>query len=338
MKLNIILNIILLWLLIFSGCKAQKEITDINPEKYAKTIKSQSLKNKLYTFASDEFEGRATGESGQKKAAQYLVNFYKSIGINPPPQTEDYYQIIPTSYFKGRIPDTENIMAYIEGDGSTDELLVISAHYDHLGKEDTKVYNGADDDGSGTVAVLEIANAFKLAINDGYQLKRGILFLHFSGEEKGLLGSNYYSANPVFPLDNTVTNLNIDMVGRVDDAHKNNPEYVYLIGSDRLSTDLHQISEEMNQKYVQLDLDYKYNALDDPNRFYYRSDHFNFAKYDIPVIFYFNGTHEDYHKPTDTAEKINYDILAKRAQLVFYTAWYIANRPKRPFVDKPTLD
>lgn len=332
------LNIILLWLLIFSGCKAQKEITDINPEKYAKTIKPQSLKNKLYTFASDEFEGRATGESGQKKAAQYLVNFYKSIGVNPPPQTEDYYQTIPSSYFKGRIPDTENIMAYIEGDGSTDELLVISAHYDHLGKEGTKIYNGADDDGSGTVAILEIANAFKLALNDGYQLKRGILFLHFSGEEKGLLGSNYYSANPVLPLDNTVTNLNIDMVGRVDDAHKNNPEYVYLIGSDRLSTDLHQLSEEMNQKYVQLDLDYKYNALDDPNRFYYRSDHFNFAKYDIPVIFYFNGTHKDYHKPTDTAEKINYDILAKRAQLVFYTAWHIANRPKRPFVDKPTLD
>ncbi len=320
------------------GCKAQKDIADANPENYAEFIKSETLKNKLYTFASDEFEGRETGEPGQKKAAEYLKNFYQSIGIKPPLEDGNYYQDIPSSFFNDKFPDSENVVAFIEGDGSTDEILVLSAHYDHVGMNDDQIYNGADDDGSGTVAMMEIAKAFKEAENDGYHPRRGILFLHVTAEEKGLLGSLYYSKNPIFPIENTVANLNTDMIGRVDDRHKNNPNYVYLIGSNRLSTELHELSEAVNEKYVQLDLDYKYNAKDDPNRFYYRSDHYNFAKFDIPVIFYFNGTHEDYHQPTDTPDKINYELLAKRAQLIFYTAWDIANRDKRPFVDKPTKE
>lgn len=329
--------VLLISISIFFGCKAQKDITNANPENYAKTIKSMSLKNKLYTFASDEFEGRETGQPGQKKAAEYLMNYYKSIGVPSPYNDGNYYQDIPTSYFNGRLPDSENVVAFIEGDGSTEEILVLSAHYDHLGVRGDKIYNGADDDGSGSVALLEIAHAFKEAVNDGYQPRRGILFLHVTAEEKGLLGSKYYSENPIFPIENTVANLNTDMIGRIDNAHKDNPNYVYLIGSDRLSTELHQLSEDTNDKYVQLELDYKYNDENDPNRFYYRSDHYNFAKFDIPVIFYFNGTHEDYHKPTDTAEKIDYELLAKRTQLIFYTAWEITNREERPFVDKPTL-
>jgi len=321
---------------LFIACKAQKDITDVDPEKYAKHIKAQNLKTKLYTFASDEFEGRDTGMPGQKLAAEYLKNFYISIGVEAALGDNNYYQKIPASYFKNRIPDTENVVAYIPGDGSTDEVLVLSAHYDHIGVKGGKIYNGADDDASGTVALLEIANAFKKAVNDGYQPKRGIVFFHATAEEKGLLGSNFYSANPIFPLENTVANLNTDMIGRVDDAHKDNPNYVYLIGSDRLSTELHELSEEVNENYVNLILDYKYNALDDPNRFYYRSDHYNFAKYDIPVIFYFNGVHEDYHRETDTPEKINYDLLEIRAKLIFHTAWEVANREERPFVDKPT--
>jgi len=332
-------NLIIFFSIVIAfGCKAQKDITEINPEKYGETIQPQSLKNKLYTFASDEFEGRETGQPGQKKAAEYLKNFYQSIGVKSPLGDEDYYQDIPSSFFNDRLPDSENVVAFIEGDGSSDEILVLSAHYDHLGVRGEKIYNGADDDGSGTVAMMQIAKAFKEAENDGYQPKRGILFLHVTAEEKGLLGSLYYSKNPIFPIKNTVANLNTDMIGRVDDRHKDNPNYVYLIGSDRLSTELHELSEATNEKYVQLDLDYKYNAEDDPNRFYYRSDHYNFAKFDIPVIFYFNGTHEDYHQPTDTPDKINYELLAKRAQLIFYTAWEIANCEKRPFVDQPTKD
>ena len=155
-----------------------------------------------------------------------------------------------------------------------------------------------------------------------------------SGEEKGLLGSDYYSRNPIFPLENTVVNLNIDMVGRTDPKHEGGGDYIYLIGSDKLSTDLHKLSEVANETYTKMELDYTYNDEGHPERFYYRSDHWNFAKNNIPIIFYFNGTHADYHQPTDTIEKIEFDKLMKRAHLVFYTAWEIANREERIRVDK----
>ncbi|GAA4272105.1 M28 family metallopeptidase [Aquimarina gracilis] len=315
--------------------------TDITKESvvtsYAQTITAEELKEYLYTFAGDDFEGRDTGEPGQKKAAEYLKLQYKEMGIPSPLGEDDYFQEIPESYFRGGIKSSENVLAYIEGVEKPNEIIVISAHYDHVGIDNKgNIYNGADDDGSGTVSILEIAQAFAKAKKDGMGPKRSILFLHVTGEEKGLYGSRYYTdENPVFPLENTVANLNIDMIGRIDESHepedKNN--YIYLIGSDRLSTDLHNISEEMNTKYVNLDLDYKYNAKNDPNRFYYRSDHYNFAKHNIPSIFYFNGVHEDYHKPTDTPDKIEYELLAKRAQLIFYTAWEVANRLERIVVD-----
>jgi Zn-dependent M28 family amino/carboxypeptidase len=326
----------ILTIALFVSCKAQKDITNANPKKYAKQIKPQTLQTKLYTIASDEFEGRDTGQPGQKKTAEYLKSFYKSIGVKAALGDDNYFQIIPSSFFNDNIPSSENVVAYIPGDGSTEEVLVLSAHYDHIGKKGDKIFNGADDDGSGTVALMEIAKAFQEAVNDGYVPKRGIVFLHVTGEERGLLGSLYYTENPIFPLENTVTNLNTDMIGRIDKSHENNPNYVYLIGSDRLSKELHELSEDVNEEYTQLYLDYKYNARNDPNRFYYRSDHYNFAKYDIPVIFYFNGVHEDYHMETDTPEKINYDLLAKRTELIFYTAWEVANRENRPFVDNPS--
>jgi Zn-dependent M28 family amino/carboxypeptidase len=137
------------------------------------------------------------------------------------------------------------------------------------------------------------------------------------------------SITPVFPLSKTVVDINIDMIGRVDNAHAGNPNYVYVIGSDRLSTELHQINENSNKFFTQLELDYKYNAPDDPNHFYERSDHYNFAERGIPAIFYFNGTHADYHKPTDTADKIDFSAMAKRAQLAFHTAWDISQRTIR---------
>lgn len=229
--------------------------------------------------------------------------------------------------------NTSNVLAFIEGEDLKDEVLVITSHYDHVGTTDGKVYNGADDDGSGTVAVVEIAEAFAQAKAAGYGSRRSILFMNVSGEEKGLLGSEYYTNHPVIPLEKTVANLNIDMIGRVDPEHDETPAYVYVIGSNRLSSELHQINEEANATYTDLILDYKYNALDDPNRFYYRSDHYNFAKHQIPIIFYFNGVHEDYHQPGDTPDKIRYDLLEQRARLVFYTAWKLANQDKRIEVD-----
>lgn len=320
------------------GCKSQKkDVTEVDPIRFSKSITSSELSDYLYTFSSDEFEGRDTGSEGQKKAAQYLKNYYSSLNIPGGSMEEDpYFQTIDSSYFKGKLPSSENVIAIIEGSEFPEEYLVITSHYDHEGIKNGEIYNGADDGSSGSMAMMEIAEAFQKAVEEGYRPKRSVVFIHLTGEEKGLLGSKYYTEYPVFPLENTVANLNMDMIGRVDKAHENDPNYIYLIGSDKLSTELHEISEEANSTYTNLKLDYTYNDDNDPNRFYYRSDHYNFAKYDIPIIFYFNGIHEDYHKPTDTAEKIEYDVLEKRAKLVFFTAWEIANREKRPFVDKPT--
>jgi hypothetical protein len=225
--------------------------------------------------------------------------------------------------------NTENVLGFIEGTDKKDEVVVLTAHYDHIGKEGDKIFYGADDDGSGTVGLLELAEAFGKAKQEGHGPRRSILIMPVTGEEKGLLGSEFYTDNPVYPLINTVADLNIDMIGRLDDDHLNNENYVYLIGSDKLSTDLHKISEEANKTYTHIDLDYKFNRTDDPNRFYYRSDHYNFAKNKIPVIFYFNGVHADYHQPTDTVDKILFDKIAKITKLVFYTAWEIANREER---------
>ncbi|MFT5243262.1 MAG: hypothetical protein ACJA1H_000960 [Glaciecola sp.] len=231
--------------------------------------------------------------------------------------------------------ESENVVAFIKGTEKPDEILIISAHLDHEGIKDGKIYNGADDDGSGTVAILEIAEAFKAAADNGDGPKRSILFLHVTGEEKGLLGSKHYADNdPIFPLKNTVADLNIDMIGRTDPKREGDRNYVYLIGSDKLSTELHNISEEANTKYTNIILDYTFNDENDPNRFYYRSDHYNFAKNNIPVIFYFNGTHDDYHQPSDTPDKIQYDLLENRTRLVFYTAWEVANRDARIIADK----
>jgi hypothetical protein len=225
--------------------------------------------------------------------------------------------------------ETENVLGFIEGSDKKEELVVITAHYDHVGKKGDQIFNGADDDGSGTSALMEMAQAFTIAKSNGHGPRRSLLFLTFTGEEKGLLGSDFYSKNPVWPLDKTVANLNIDMIGRVDPLHEDQDQYIYIIGSDRLSMDLHMINEQMNQLYTHMDLDYKYNSPDDPNRFYYRSDHYNFARYNIPIIFYFNGTHADYHQSTDTVEKIRFDLLKKRTDLIFHCTWELANRDER---------
>ena len=494
----------------------KNEAKVVNPTEYASTITTEELKEMLYKYASDEFEGRETGEKGQKMAVEYLKEQYKAMGIETPLGNDDYFQEVPlekqsvseakisvngtdfksfedhvvlrtsgnvdissdeivyvgygidadnysdyknmnvkgkivlakagepkdaegnyvtsgnsedTKWTNGRqsllskrdaardngakaliymdsdlflryapyyqrqamagvsgrlslkskdteltmlmvneslgkalhssiledgtpkvvkskmelsienkseAVSSENVVAYIKGSEKPNEIVVISAHLDHEGIKDGQVYNGADDDGSGTIAILEIAEAFKMAEKAGYGPKRSILFLHVTGEEKGLLGSRHYTDNdPIFPLENTVADLNIDMIGRTDPKRKEGDRnYIYLIGSDKLSTELHNISEEVNNKFCNIELDYTYNDENDPNRFYYRSDHYNFAKNNIPVIFYFNGTHDDYHRPSDTADKIEYDLLENRARLVFHTAWEVANRAERIIVDK----
>jgi len=229
-----------------------------------------------------------------------------------------------------------NVIGFIEGSDPMmkKEYVFVTAHYDHLGIADSSViYHGADDNASGTSGVIEIARAFAEAKKKGEGPKRSVVCMLVSGEEKGLLGSDFYVQFPLFSLNKTIVDINIDMIGRVDERHAGNPNYIYVIGSDRMSSDLHAINEQVNKDYTQLELDYKYNDPNDKNRYYERSDHYNFAQRGIPAIFYFNGTHADYHKPTDTADKIDFNAVAKRTQLAFHTAWEIANRPWRLQVD-----
>jgi Zn-dependent M28 family amino/carboxypeptidase len=331
----------LLVLVIALSCANTKIFTDNEVTivtKYMSTITTQELKTHLYIVASDEMQGRETGTIGQKKAGEYLISQYKKNNISYPKGANGFYQSVPAAYLNAKrnenLEDSENIWSFIEGSEKSNEIIVISAHYDHIGIKNGKVYYGADDDGSGTVALLEIAEAFQKAKKDGHGPKRSILFLHVTGEEHGLHGSRFYTENPLFPLNNTITNINIDMIGRRDDAHAKTNNYIYLIGANRLSTDLHNICVDANKKYTQMELDFKYNDPNDSNRFYERSDHYNFAKNGIPSVFLFNGVHADYHQKTDTPDKIEYDALAKRAQLAFTIAWELANREKRPLVDK----
>ncbi len=339
--------IVALGVLFFQSCSVKNspldhsdsntiETGESNPFQNAlNQIKEADLKKNLYIIASDEMQGRDTGSPGQKKAGEYMINFYKELGISHPPKMDSYYQKVPSEFMKswsGTLPDSENILAYIPGSEKPEEIIVVSAHYDHVGTKNGVVYNGADDDGSGTVAVMEIAKAFQSAKKAGHGPKRSVLFLHVTGEEHGLFGSDYYAKNPIFPLENTVVDLNIDMIGR-DDPENRGKQYVYVIGSDMLSSELKTINEAANKKTVNLELNYKYDDPKDPQRLYYRSDHYNFAKNGIPVAFYFDGIHEDYHKPTDTPDKIDYPLLTKRTQLVFATAWELANRDARIVVD-----
>lgn len=301
-------------------------------EEYAATITSKELKEMLYIYAGDDMRGRMTGSKGQKLAVNYLRDYYIAQGIESALEDDTYFQRVPAEYLtRLKEPsDSENVVAFIQGSEFPEEIIVLSAHLDHVGVDEKgNVFNGADDDGSGTIAMLEMAEAFQRAVKDGNGPKRSILFLHVTGEEIGLYGSRYYTENPIFPLANTVCNLNTDMIGRIAPDKIDTPNYIYLIGSDRLSQELHDVSAQIAKKYSDLEIDYTYNDLDDPNRFYYRSDHYNFAKNNIPVIFYFNGTHEDYHQASDTPEKINYELLAKRSKLIFFTAWEIANQEER---------
>ena len=221
-----------------------------------------------------------------------------------------------------------NVIGYVEGTDKKDEYVFLTAHYDHLGKHGDIIYYGADDDGSGTVSVIEMAEAFAKAKQEGHGPRRTVVFMTVSGEEKGLWGSEYYSDHPVFPLEKTTVDLNTDMVGRIDPNRNygDSTNYVYVIGDDKLSTDLTPISKAINDKYTKLELDYKFNAPDDPERIYFRSDHYNFARKGVPIIFFFDGIHADYHKPTDTVDKINFDVMEKRVRFIFLTAWEMANR------------
>jgi Zn-dependent M28 family amino/carboxypeptidase len=245
---------------------------------------------------------------------------------------------------------TQNVVGVIEGSDPQlkNEYVAVGAHYDHVGMRATgdgdRIFNGADDDGSGTVATMAIAEA----LAKGPRPKRSVIFVWHAGEEKGLWGSEYFAENPAVPINQIITQLNIDMIGRSKkegdtkplNANLTGPNEIYVIGSKVMSTELGALSEEVNNSFLKLAFNYKYDAPNDPERFFFRSDHYNYAKKGIPIIFYFSGTHEDYHRPSDTADKIDYQKMEKVTRTIFATMWKLASAPSRPKVDKqlpPTL-
>ncbi|NEM96511.1 M28 family peptidase [Pontibacter burrus] len=330
--------------LIVTGTNAAEFNTQTQRYKSFASRPSLGLKNtRTQESAASMFVSPAAGAALLSTTPEKLIAYGNEVAKAGKPVAATFTPAKDVKVLTARVTTlvpTENVLGFIEGSDKKDEVIVVTAHYDHVGMEedapgDDKIFNGANDDGSGTVAVIELAEAFAQAKKAGYGPRRSILFMTVTAEEKGLLGSEYYSNNPIFPLENTVANVNIDMIGRMDfDYEKqNDSNYIYVIGADKLSSELHTINEEANQKYVNLKLDYKYNDENDPNRFYYRSDHYNFAKHGIPIIFYFNGVHADYHKPGDEVDKILFDSAEKVARLAFYTTWELANRDNRIVVD-----
>ncbi|MCC5940315.1 MAG: M20/M25/M40 family metallo-hydrolase, partial [Balneolaceae bacterium] len=238
--------------------------------------------------------------------------------------------------------ETQNVLAYLEGADPElkEEVLVLMAHYDHvgIGQPDSTgdmIYNGADDNGSGTVALMAIANALNNARSQGFKPKRSILFLHVSAEEVGLLGSRYYSDHPVIPIENTVANFNADMIGRSDpkNIEAGDTDYVYLIGGEIISSGLDSLVTTANEHTVNMRLDRRYNDLTDSNQFYRRSDHWNFGRLSVPFVFFFTGVHEDYHQPSDTFDKIEFDKYNRVVQLIYSASIMVTNYDGRPVVD-----
>jgi Zn-dependent M28 family amino/carboxypeptidase len=239
-------------------------------------------------------------------------------------------------------PPAQNVVGILDGADPKlkDEYVVFSAHYDHLKTGDKgEVYHGADDDGSGTVSVLEIAQAFSV----GPRPRRSLLIVFHTGEELGLYGSEYNTDyDPVVPLAKLVADFNIDMVGRRRPAGDDDPldarltdkDSIYIIGADKLSTELNKLNEQTNLETARMKFDYTYNDENHPERFYYRSDHYNYAKHGVPIIFYFTGVHRDYHRPSDVVEKIDFEKMERIDRMIFATGWRVANLDHRVAVDK----
>ncbi|MBN8701474.1 MAG: M28 family peptidase [Bacteroidetes bacterium] len=298
-------------------------------EQLVERISTDSLKSYITTLSSDAMEGRETGTLGQKQAADYIAKKFRKIGLES--FTDNYLQQYDYSVDTANKIYTNltghNVIGFIRGNLPNAKTLIISAHYDHLGIKDSLVYNGADDNASGVAAIIEIARIFSDEAKLGNKPDNTILFIAFSGEEKGLLGSNYYVKNTVIPLNKCIANINIDMIGRIDAKHATDSNYVYVIGSEKIKKSLKRLIIKQNSLYNNLSLDFSFDR-NDVNRYYYRSDHYNFAKNKIPIAFYFNGTHEDYHKPSDDVSKIKFELLTNRVKHIYGVVFKIAQLKK----------
>lgn len=336
--------VVFLYIILFVSCRSQNSI----PEKYANTIKQDDLYNYISVLASDSLEGRGTGTKGQKSAAIFIKNKFEKFGLLPWIKTKNgnsYFQEfkmhkkgikkpfdLPMFLWNEKEVDedelsnyveTENVLGYIKGSEKENEYIIISAHYDHLGRYEDKIFYGADDNASGTSALLEIAEAFSIAVKENYKFKRSVIFAAFTGEEKGLLGSRYFMEYPTIEPTKIAANLNVDMIGR------NGDEFVNVIGASIITPKLEELIENVNDLYVDLRLDYSLDDGSTPSSLYKRSDQYNFARFGIPAVFFYGGYHSDYHRTSDTIDKINFSGLSKRTILIFHTAWELVNMKER---------
>lgn len=293
-----------------------------------------SMKMATALFEGEKFDAATLASKAEngEMAPAFDLSANKSVKINVAVKNER--------------PPTQNVVAVWEGNDPVlkAEYVAVGAHYDHVGLcapgTSDAICNGADDDGSGTTALLGMAEALAHAKQ---RPKRSVLFVWHCGEEKGLWGSRYFTEYPTIPLDKIVAQLNIDMIGRSKqdgDTNARNkeltgPNAIYVIGSTMMSTELGQLSQDVNKSFLNLAYDVKYDDPADPNRFFFRSDHYNYARKGIPIIFFFDGVHEDYHRPGDEPQKIDYDKMEKVTRTVYMTLWAVANLPARPKVDKP---
>ncbi|HEX6983174.1 MAG TPA: M28 family peptidase [Balneolaceae bacterium] len=296
--------------------------------------------SKGYNLVSPEMAAQLLGLGDAAAVESYRKELIQNISDFSPKRLG--YTLTQIPYSTETSFESKNVLAFFEGADPMlkDEVIVLTSHYDHVGisRPDStgdRIYNGADDDGSGTVGLLSVAHAFSEAKENGVMPKRSILFLHVSGEEKGLLGSRYYSDHPVFPIEKTIANLNTDMIGRIDKKHEKMgvEDYVYIIGGEIISSELDSLLQVANAKTGQVKLSKRYNDLQDPNQFYRRSDHWNFGRLGVPFIFFFTGVHEDYHRPSDEVHKIRFDKMAKIIRTIYGTTVLVANTENPPTVD-----
>ncbi|RKE04889.1 M28 family metallopeptidase [Marinifilum flexuosum] len=300
----------------------------LHPQKFPLSIPFDSLtqpeRYKKYNRMLSTYQGPISAKSLTKILKVKVKDLKKCINDNPLKIKNDGNLKIDVELKNEyNSQSTENVIACLPGTDKKEEYIILSAHYDHVGMNGQKIYYGANDNASGTAALLEIARKLKKAVDAGLKLKRSIVFAAFTGEEKGLLGSKYFVENKTFPHDNIKTNLNIDMLGRKDNRH-DDLNFVYLLGTNDLNPKLKTITDSINNQYPKLELDYSYDTAD--SFLYSASDQASFVKRNIPAIFYFNGLHNDYHKTTDTPDKIDYDAIKKVSSLIFLTAIELANQ------------
>ena len=285
--------------------------------------------------------------AGEPQSAAVIFNASYGTSMPTPFAMRDQKRISMSLASTTETVPTQNVIAVWEGSDPMlkSEYVALGAHYDHVGtgcppNGTDNICNGADDDGSGTTALLGMAEALAQAQT---RPKRSILFVWHCGEEKGLWGSRYFTEYPTVPLNSIVAQINLDMIGRsrkADDTNSRNdaltgPDSIYLIGSTMMSTELGELVNTVNKSFLNLTYDTKYDDPGDPNRFFFRSDHYNYARKGIPIIFFFDGVHEDYHRAGDHADKIDYEKMEKVTRTIYMTAWEIANRAQRLKVDKP---